>query len=56
MLLDSVRSPEKKEVMRLVQEDMIEELEAHRCPDSPPRRPAGASWRRFSLAAESPSC
>jgi ribosomal-protein-alanine acetyltransferase len=32
MLLDSVRSPEKKEVMRLVQEDMIEELEAHRVP------------------------
>lgn len=32
MLLDSVRSPEKKEVMRLVQEDMIEELEAHGVP------------------------
>jgi ribosomal-protein-alanine acetyltransferase len=32
MLLDSVRSPEKKEVMRLVQEDMIEELEAHAVP------------------------
>ena len=32
MLLDSVRNPEKKEVMRLVQEDMIEELEAHGVP------------------------
>lgn len=32
MLLDSVRSPEKKEVMRLVQEDMIEELAAHGVP------------------------
>jgi len=32
LLLDSVRSPEKKEVMRLVQEDMIDELEAHGVP------------------------
>lgn len=32
ILLDSVRSPEKKEVMRLVQEDMIDELEAHGVP------------------------
>ncbi len=32
LLLDSVRSPEKKEVMRLVQEDMIEELEARGVP------------------------
>jgi hypothetical protein len=32
LLLDSVRSPEKKEVMRLVQEDMIEELQAHAVP------------------------
>jgi ribosomal-protein-alanine acetyltransferase len=32
ILLDSVRSPEKKEVMRLVQEDMIEELAAHGVP------------------------
>jgi ribosomal-protein-alanine acetyltransferase len=32
ILLDSVRSPEKKEVMRLVQEDMIEELEARGVP------------------------
>lgn len=28
LLLDSVRTPDKKEVMRLVQEDMLEELEA----------------------------
>jgi ribosomal protein S18 acetylase RimI-like enzyme len=32
LLLDSVRSAEKKEVMRLVQEDMREELEAHGVP------------------------
>jgi len=32
ILLDSVRNPDKKEVMRLVQEDMIEELEAHGVP------------------------
>jgi ribosomal-protein-alanine acetyltransferase len=32
LLLDSVRDPGKKEVMRLVQEDMIEELETHGVP------------------------